>query len=183
MNYLLLVNKTHKLDENFVPDDLEKVENRKKDKPNQLLLLEKETHQHFKEMIECAYKEAGFDIICDSAYRTMLYQQELYDELIKLGKDTSYLALPGESEHHTGLCVDVAAIIDGNYYDEPEYLEKEYEWLITNCSRFGFILRYPLGKENITGYPYEPWHFRYVGEKHAKIIMSEGITLEEYLKE
>lgn len=182
MDYLLLVNKNNALSSDYIPSNLTVVENRKKDKPNQLLLLEKETHKHFNEMIKCAYDEEGLDIVCDSAYRTLEYQKQLFDEQISLGKDPAFLANPGESEHHTGLCVDIAAYVDGEYYDEPEYLEKEYKWLHKNCSKYGFILRYPACKEDITGYPYEPWHFRYVGVEHAKKIMDEGITLEEYLE-
>ena len=183
MNYLMLVNKNNRLITNFVPDCLCLVENRKKDKPDQVLMLEKQTLNQFLKMIKSAYQEKDFDIICDSAYRTAEYQQKLYDEQMLAGKDISYVAKPLESEHHTGLCVDVAAYINGEYHDEPEYLEKEYEWLHKNCANFGFILRYPKGKENITGYPYEPWHFRYVGVEHATIIMNKRITLEEYLED
>ena len=179
----MLVNKNNRLKKDFVPDNLCLVENRKKDKPDQFLMLERETHVHFNEMIKCAYQEEGFDIICDSAYRTAEYQQMLYDKQKAEGKDIAFMAKPGESEHHTGLCVDVAAYVNGEYHDESEYLEKEYEWLHKNCANFGFILRYPKGKEMITGYPYEPWHFRYVGVEHATIIMNKGITLEEYLED
>lgn len=181
MKNILLVNKDHKLDRDFVPNNMEVVLNRKADKPNMILLLDKDVHKWFKLMVKKAYEEKGFDIICDSAYRSYEYQKKLYDELIKEGKDTSFIALPGESEHQTGLCIDIAAYQNGKYVDDPEKLEEEYEWLINNCHRFGFILRYPKGKEDITGYPYEPWHFRYVGIKHAKNIMDKEITLEEYL--
>ena len=183
MNYLLLVNKNNRLKPDFIPNDLSVVENRKGDNPNMILLLEKKAHRCFNEMVETAYKEVGFDIICDSAYRSYDYQKELYEKLIVQNKDLSYLACPGESEHQTGLAVDVAAYQNGVYVDNPEHLQKEYDWLYKNCSRFGFILRYPLGKEWVTGYPYEPWHFRYVGEIHARIITQRGITLEEYLEE
>ena len=179
----MLVNKNNKLSADYLPENLEVVRNRKKDKPNQLLLLEKTVHKNFLQMIKVAFEEAGYDIVCDSAYRTNEYQKFLYDEQIKSGKDPAFLALPGESEHHTGLCLDIAAYKNGEYYDDTENLEDEYNWLHKNCYRFGFILRYPLGKENITGYPYEPWHFRYVGISHATIIMNKKITLEEYLEE
>lgn len=183
LNYLMLVNKENELDNGYIPHDMCVVENRKKDKPNQLLLLEKVTYEYFKKMITAAKVEANFDIICDSAYRSIDYQKYLYQEQIKSGKDPAYLAVPGCSEHHTGLCVDVAAYQNNEYHDEPEFLEKEYEWLYNNSYRFGFILRYPYGKEDITGYPYEPWHYRFVGNPHAEIITKNKITLEEYLKE
>lgn len=182
MNYLLLVNKNNRLSSSFVPSNLVMVENRKKDKPNMILLLNREVSEHFNLMIKAAYLEKNYDIICDSAYRSYDYQNELYDELVKLGKDTSYLAKPGESEHQTGLCVDIAAYQNGEYIDVPKKLADEYKWLEDNADRFGFILRYPENKEHITGYPYEPWHFRYVGLKHAKKIKENNLTLEEYLE-
>ena len=181
MNYLMLVNKNNKLEKNYVPKNLEVVKNRKQDKPDIILLLERKTHKCFKKMIKKAYKY-GFDIICDSGYRSYSYQLELYKEQIKAGKNINYLALPGYSEHQTGLCVDVAAYQNGIYVDQKEKLEKEYEWLYNNSSKYGFILRYHEEKESITGYPYEPWHFRFVGKNVATKIMKEKITLEEYLE-
>lgn len=182
MNYLLLVNKNNPLGSNFIPNNLVVVENRKRDKPNLLLLLDKEVCKHFLLMIKVAYVEEKLDIICDSAYRSYDYQKSLYEELVKKGNDPKYLAKPGESEHQTGLCVDIAAYQNGEYVDDPNKLNKEYDWLEKNAHRFGFILRYPKNKECITGYPYEPWHFRYVGVEHAKVIKENNLTLEEYLE-
>lgn len=181
MNYLLLVNKKNSLDKLFIPSNMEVVVNRKGDKPDLVLLLDKKVHKWFKKMVRIALKD-GFDIICDSAYRSYLYQMHLYKDLISNGEDISYLAKPGESEHQTGLCIDIAAYQNGKYVDKPALLKKEYAWLENNAHKYGFILRYPLGKENVTGYPYEPWHYRYVGRKHAKNIWQEKITLEEYLE-
>lgn len=181
MNYLILVNKKNKFSKDYVPDNLKLVENRKADKPDLILLLEQTVAEKFSEMAEYA-TNFGYDIICDSAYRSYEYQEKLYEELIKSKKDVSYLAEAGESEHQTGLSVDIAAYQNGKYVDKPEKLEKEYAWLYKNCYKFGFILRYPKNKEHITGYPYEPWHYRYVGVYAATKIMSEGITLEEYLE-
>ncbi|MBQ6687367.1 MAG: M15 family metallopeptidase [Bacilli bacterium] len=180
MNYLMLVNKNNRLNKDYVPDNLTVVKNRKGDKPNLILLLDKVVYKKFLEMVKVAYND-GYDIICDSAYRSYDYQEKLYKELLKSKKDISYLAKPGESEHQTGLCVDIAAYQKGRYVDDPRKLEKEYKWLFNNSFKFGFILRYPKGKRHITGYPYEPWHFRYVGVLAATRIMNEGITLEEYL--
>jgi len=181
MDYLMLVNKNNRLDFNYVPESLEVVENLKEDKPDMILLLNKKVHENFKEMVLAAEK-AGLTIICDSAYRSYEYQRKLYENLLKSGKDISYLAPPGASEHQTGLCVDIAALQNGKYVDDPKMLEKEYIWLYNNSYKYGFILRYPKGKEEITGYPYEPWHYRYVGDV-ASTIMKNKITLEEYLKE
>lgn len=90
-----------------------------------------------------------------------------------------YSAFPGQSEHHTGLCVDLAS--------SDAVLTEEFantaagQWLLSNCHRFGFILRYPQNKTDITGYCYEPWHYRFVGREAATEIMLRGLTLEEFL--
>jgi len=95
-----------------------------------------------------------------------------------------YYAIPGQSEHHTGLALD---IITPEYHNEEYTLSerfadtKAYDWLVEHCADYGFILRYPKGKEGITKINYEPWHYRYVGVKHAKYMMENNITLEEYL--
>ena len=91
-------------------------------------------------------------------------------------KAEDYVAKPGFSEHQTGLCIDVT--------NRDKYFVKgteEADWIANNCYKYGFIIRYPEGKENITGISYEPWHIRYVGKEIAKQIHNKGITLEEYL--
>ena len=90
--------------------------------------------------------------------------------------DNMYLAVPGFSEHHTGLALDISNLEDGLTKNN----NKTYEYLRNNAHKFGFILRYPKGKEWITGYAYEPWHYRFVGIDAAKIIYEEGLTFEEY---
>ena len=87
-----------------------------------------------------------------------------------------WVAIPGYSEHELGLAVDI------NADKERSYGEEVYCWLAENAWRYGFILRYPQGKEEITGIDYEPWHYRYVGYEAAKTIYEEDITLEEYLE-
>lgn len=122
-------------------------------------------------------KAAGFDIPTLSAYRSYETQRVLYSNYYKRDgalADT-YSARPGHSEHQTGLAFDVGSI-DNNYGDTDAG-----KWLAMNCMNYGFIIRYPSGKESITGYQYEPWHIRYVGVDVAKVIMASGITLEEYL--
>jgi len=93
----------------------------------------------------------------------------------------NWVALPGTSEHNLGLAVDIVAK-DYQILDEKQARTEEIKWLQENCSQYGFILRYPKGKEDITKVSYESWHFRYVGVDAAKEIMSQGITLEEYLQ-
>lgn len=144
------------------------------------------------EMIETAKLEAGLDIIVCSAYRSKERQTELFNERIsvELEKGSDYweayesvcegTALPGTSEHELGLAVDLV----GRDYQNLDSKQQETAvaiWLEKNCYRFGFILRYPEGKEDITGIGYESWHYRYVGQAVAEHIMMNGITLEEYL--
>lgn len=120
-------------------------------------------------------------IIPDSGYRTIERQERLLKYYFARDgeKAYTYVAPPRSSEHHTGLAIDVAMIKDGEYTDNITGEEKEIQELIANCYRYGFILRYPKGKEEITGYKYEPWHFRFVGLDLARRIHDSGLTLEE----
>ncbi len=93
----------------------------------------------------------------------------------------TFSARPGQSEHQTGLCTDVSSP-SVNYQLTTDYADtEEGRWLAEHCHEYGFIIRFPLGKEEITGYQYEPWHIRYVGTEAAAYIHQEQITLEEYL--
>ena len=150
-----------------------------------------------RELIAAA-KEDGYSLAIVSGYRTMdrsrmlyankiaEYQNMGYDEATAKVEAAKWVAPPGTSEHHSGLAMD---IVSGDYYtkysDLVEAFENEPEavWLRENCARFGFILRFPKDKTDITGINYEPWHFRFVGEEHARTIMDQGLCLEEYLGE
>lgn len=90
------------------------------------------------------------------------------------------VALPGTSEHESGLAIDCGIVIDGEYIDELPENAPITKWIHENCYKYGFILRYPKGKEEITGYKYEPWHLRYVGPKLAKYLTENDLTLDEY---
>ena len=137
--------------------------------------------------LKSALAEEGVFVDLDSAYRSVAAQQDIVVRFTeKYGADdvTQYVAVPGYSEHHTGLALDLYLNIDG----EDVYLNEDMDqypeiWakIHAGLSSFGFILRYPEGKEDITGYSYEPWHIRYVGAEAAEEIASLGITLEEYL--
>jgi len=132
-------------------------------------------------------KKLGYKIDVSSAYRTTKVQEEIYHNIIKeKGSDyaKNYVALPTYSEHETGLAIDVKVNIGGEWLDDfDDKLKDFYATLHSCCFDFGFILRYPYGKENITGYEYEPWHLRYVGNPIlARKIMSEHLTLEEYIE-
>lgn len=125
---------------------------------------------------------AGHDPKIISAYRTREMQEELYNAAAN--KDDT--AIPGTSEHECGLAVDIIDA-DSLSWSDP-LIDKQEEmpaqkWLMEHCHEYGFILRYPKGKQKVTGIVYEPWHYRFVGKKHAAAIMEKGITLEEYLKD
>jgi D-alanyl-D-alanine carboxypeptidase len=137
------------------------------------------------QMIRAAREEINREIIAFSGFRSYNYQKKLYNSSVETdGEEYAqrYSAKPGHSEHQTGLAFDLGGQME--YWLEPEFADTEEGiWLAENAHRFGFILRYPKDKEHITGYAYEPWHFRYVGEDHAKRIYEENLTLEEYLLE
>lgn len=111
------------------------------------------------------------------------YMDEGMTEAKAIEKSKEYLTEPGHSEHHTGLALDIVDeewIVSGRGL-EPEYENEESQkWLVSTMSDYGFILRYPEGKEDITAIQYEPWHFRYVGVEHAKFMEANDLTLEEY---
>ena len=173
---LVLVNKANKIPDNYnanliVYEDSEMSE----------LLLE-----DLKKMRDTAEKQ-GINIYIDDAYRSKQEQEKVFNntinKYIKQGstqnaakeKAKQIAALPGYSEHETGLAIDFSL------RSNPQDQEQMWQWLKGNAYKYGFILRYPEGKEHITGYSNEPWHYRYVGKKHAKTMYEKGIVLEEYL--
>lgn len=114
-----------------------------------------------------------------SGYRSYQYQTQLYNNYVNLhGEEeaNTFSAKPGFSEHQTGLTFDLKDF-NGQLVEDPI----TSQWIKDNCAKYGFILRYPEGKEDITGYIYEPWHLRYVGEEVANQIMNNNTTLEQYL--
>ena len=126
---------------------------------------------------------AGLDIWVASAYRSYERQKEIFDHNVEqVGYDETIkvVALPGTSEHQTGLCIDFTTESVGFTLEENFEETAEGKWLKDNAHRYGFIMRYPKGKEEITGYSYEPWHFRYVGADIATEIYNQDSTLEEY---
>lgn len=155
--------------------------------------MEKRAAHCLRALLAAARKD-GIIIEVFSSYRTYDYQKQLFDEGIQnnLDKGLSYeeaydktansTAPPGKSEHNAGLAAD----LKGEDWDNDNWQKfentKAFKWLTENAHRFGFILRYPKEKSHITKYIYEPWHYRYVGCPHAKIMTRKGLTLEEYLK-
>lgn len=182
--YLALVNKDHPMEEDC---DLELTE------LEEGYSVDSRIADAAKEMLADA-KAAGMKIVICSAYRSVTRQEQIFNDSVKdrLNQGMNYwdafedtrlsVAEPGTSEHAMGLALDLVS----NQYtelDERQETTKEAQWLTANCHKYGFILRYPPSKTDITGIIYEPWHYRYVGVEDATKIMELGITLEEYLEE
>jgi D-alanyl-D-alanine carboxypeptidase len=182
---LILVNKEHPVDENYKPDDLAKINDYAPDRAESTRYMRAEAANAFGMLVDKA-AEDGVVIKMTTAYRSYDFQMILFDSYVeKEGEEkaNTFSAKPGQSEHQTGLAVDVSSpSVDYQLSDDYGKTE-EGKWLADHAYRFGFILRFPKGKEDITGYQYEPWHLRYVGLTAAKEIRDQGISLEEYLQE
>lgn len=181
----ILVNKQNKIKESY----LKKIKLiNTKDINNKDVLIEKETYENYLKLKDFL-KEKNIEIGISSAYRSIEDQEKIYNEFLeKYGEEytKTHVAVPYTSEHHTGLCLDINVKVNGYFPKDNYELEEQkeyYESIYKYLKDFGFILRYPKGKENITGVLYEPWHIRYVGVVPATIIMNNNWTLEEYLKE
>ena len=183
-DYFFIVNK-----EMFLPDDYE---------------IETETVQgsyemeitaayYCRNMIEAAAQD-GIGLKVISAYRSVSYQEGLFERNVRsrmedygMSYEEAYydtainIAPPGGSEHNAGLAADIVTEDDWDTYTGFEDTE-EFKWLQEHAAEYGFIMRYPRGKEEITGYIYEPWHYRYVGVKYAKDVAQSGLCLEEYFE-
>lgn len=172
----VLVNKYHKLDENYEPSDLTIIDSKYASGTQK---LRKEAKIKFEEMASDMAKE-NLKIYAGSTYRSYTYQKGLYDRYVKkdgFAAAETYSARSGYSEHQLGLAVD---IVNGkwNYLSEND---KEYDYLVKNSYKYGFILRYPRGSEYITGYMFEDWHFRYLGVELATKVFNSGLTYDEYI--
>ena len=133
-----------------------------------------------------AARNQGLEVVLNSGYRSYEEQTWLFENKVAQyngdeATAATIVARPGTSEHQTGLAADIT---DGWYEIKKQDLENTalYQWMSTNCQKYGFIVRFPKGKEDITGIIYEPWHFRYVGEEAATYIMKNSLTLEEFLE-
>ena len=180
---LILINKDNPIPENYSVDLVE-IENGHK--------VDSRIADELKQMLEDARKEGLKPLIC-SSYRTEEKQNQLFQDKIREYKRIGYenseaeelasywVAPTNRGEHQLGLAVD---IVSQNYQilDEKQEQTDVQKWLIQNSYKYGFILRYPTSKKDITKINYEPWHYRYVGKENAEIIMKNNICLEEYLE-
>ena len=172
----VLVNKYHKLDENYEPSDLTIINSKYASGTQK---LRKEAQIKFEEMASDMAKD-NLKIYAGSTYRSFTYQKGLYDRYVKkdgFAAAETYSARSGYSEHQLGLAVDIV----GGKWDYLSEKDKEYNYLIKNSYKYGFILRYPRGSEYITGYMFEDWHFRYLGVELATKVFNSGLTYDEYI--
>jgi zinc D-Ala-D-Ala carboxypeptidase len=185
-NSMALVNKQFALPENYSPNDLIRpnIEFSFGNVDIEKSYLRKKAAYALEKMFTEA-KKSGVELMAVSGYRSYQRQVEIFDaEVNRIGIEQAVLVVanPGFSEHQTGLAMDISSQSANLDLTEEFGDTLEGKWLEENAHLFGFILRYPKGKESITGYQYEPWHFRYVGEIAAPIIFANNITLEEYFK-
>ncbi|APQ78080.1 M15 family metallopeptidase [Clostridium botulinum] len=182
---LLLVNRDNKLDEHYLPNDLTVPNIRFLGNSNlEVRRLRRVASGALENLFQEA-KNENIILLGVSGYRNYHYQVNVYNNSVyRNGQQHAdkYVAQPGTSEHQTGLAMDIVSTEYTNL-DENFVNTRAYKWLKENCYKYGFIIRYPKEKEDITGYNFEPWHIRYVGIEAATEIMNKGITLEEYLQE
>jgi zinc D-Ala-D-Ala carboxypeptidase len=183
-NILAMVNKDFALPDNYEPSDLVKpnVEFSFGDDDVPKRYIRKEAALALEELFTLA-EAAGIELLAVSGYRSYTRQQGIYDvEKKQKGEELARqaVALPGQSEHQTGLAMDITSRSANLEITEAFGETVEGNWVRENAHKAGFIIRYPKGKESITGYQYEPWHLRYVGKAQATIIFKNKLTLEEY---
>lgn len=160
VNGILIANKTYALPQDYAPG-----------------ALDAEVKSAFDVMQKAAAAE-GLNLYISSGYRSYSTQDTIYNNYVRQDgreKADTYSARAGHSEHQTGLCFDLNTI-DDSFANTPESA-----WLEKHAQEYGFIIRYPKGKEHLTGYQYEPWHLRYLGNELAQKVYDSGLCLEEYL--
>ena len=170
----IFVNKSFTLSNDYIPNNLIPITLPKINRKNEIMQITKTVNYYASKM----FKEASrfnLNLIVYSGYRSYHKQEVIFS----ITDEKNYVAKPGSSEHQTGYALDIATLDSGltDFFINT----KEYVFLIDNAYKYGFILRYPKSKETITKYPYECWHFRYVGCEIAKIIYEENLCLEEYI--
>ena len=172
----VLVNKHRQLSSEYIPDDLVTIDEEYV-KADGEIEIERNVAKAFYDMADDASKE-GLELMVSSGYRSYKDQEEItntYLELYGQNYVDNYVAKPGFSEHQTAMSLDIASKSVATFIESDEY-----SWMMDNAYKYGFILRYPRSKEDITGYKCEAWHYRYVGKKIAKYIKENNITYDEY---
>lgn len=178
--YLFLVNRDYALSSDYVPEDLVKPNVQK---TNNNIKMRAEAAEALEKMFQTAKEEMGYTLVAVSGYRSYGQQTAIFEKKVKnVGKKAAMLlvAPPGTSEHQLGLAMDVGCKRNTSL-TESFGKTAEGKWVAENCHRFGFIIRYKEEWTEITGYAFEPWHVRYVGEEHAARIYELDIPLEYYI--
>lgn len=177
-DYLILVNKHNPVSNTYIPNNLVAITSEDNidyiERKNEIMYINNKVLEQYVLLYNDALAN-GITLTIFSAYRSYEKQEMLWNQRSNI----NYIAPPGCSEHQTGLAIDISIRTIGltkNFMNS-----KEYNYLINNAYKYGFINRYPKNKEEITGYYFEPWHFRYVGYDHSLKIHNQNITLEEYL--
>jgi zinc D-Ala-D-Ala carboxypeptidase len=181
---LILVNKQYPVDQDYKPDDLVAMKYYAPEREASGRYMREQAAVAFNQLVEAAALD-GIELKMTTAFRSYGYQKIIFDNYAnQYGEEAAniFSAKPGQSEHQTGLAVDVSSPSINYELTEAFGDTPEGKWLSINAHEFGFILRYPKGKEAVTGYMFEPWHLRYVGLFVAKEIYNEDLTLEEYLE-
>lgn len=185
--YDALVNKINNLPDSYAPDDLVSLDDvptvLKNPEVNQ---LREKAYSALIDLFAAAKNEAEYELFARSGYRSYNTQTALYNSYVSNNGQAAadkYSAKPGQSEHQTGLAIDITCEALNYLLDDTFADTEEGKWVSENAHRFGFIVRYPKGKEEITGYSYEPWHIRYLGTELATKVFESGLTLEEYLEQ
>lgn len=178
---LVFANKKHKLPDGYEPDDLVLISS---DYATGEAYMREEAAGALEEMLEAAYEEGVYPIVV-SAYRSASYQNTLYNNYVNRdGQEAAdtYSSRPGYSDHQTGLTADISSSSNGYHLNQSFENTEEGKWLAENAHKYGFVMRYPKGKQDITGYMYEPWHFRYIGVEEATALYNSdpGMTMEEF---
>ncbi len=181
---LIIANKTYKLADGYAPADLVEVPDPRCSSGCEMRAV---TAEAWNEMKTAASKE-GITLTYSSSFRDEAYQASLYNSYVARDGSTEsadrYSSRPGYSDHQTGLAIDImsasdpAADLNAEAYENTE----EGQWLLENAWKYGFVLRYPKGKEDITGYEYESWHYRYIGKEYAEAVheAGENESMEEF---
>ncbi len=190
--HLVLANKSHALGKDYVPENLVALTCTTADSTKTYELNEDAANALYA-MLAAMKADGVTDIYVTSAYRSYSYQESLFERYVKEhiddgmsraqaeAKAATYSSRAGESEHQTGLCIDFTTTSESGQLNESFETTPAFAWLSEHAWEYGFILRYPKGDEAITGYTYEPWHYRFVGRYAAAEIYQSNLTLEEYL--